>query len=451
MSKKIVAASSIVAVLGVTWVGTTWYSGHRVEGIYQQYIQQFNQETLSPVSFKLTSFERGFVRSKANWEMTYVLDPCHPNDKITLAGYDNINQGFIPSLGWASIDSHIIWPDALQAKVKEIFGDKEALQIYSRINLLGHLNTTLKSPAVTWSNQTANINWDGLEGDIRVSNAGKLAFDVKAPKLVVTSAVSNSSQFAVERIRYQGEQQSAQTLLPVGDASFEIHAIDLSNAGQQLAFKNIVFKNSNTMKDKLLSATGDYKIKTIELNKKNIGDFKTSFVLNNLNADAMKQTYQAFAQLKKQCNPSSTQLLQAFKPVLKQGVTLKLDTFDLKLFDGHATSKVSLTIPALSDADFNSSEQLAQKVDASALLNISNPLLAGVLKEVNQLKGEPISAAEASQHVEILLQGYVERSWLNKTVDGFQAAFTMKAGELTLNGKPLASSQTPMPAVKPTL
>lgn len=450
MNKKTVAASSLLAVIGVTWAGTTWYSGHKVESMYQHYIQQFNQETLSPVSIKLTSFERGFLSSKANWEVAYVLDPCRPNDKVTLAGYDNIHQGLIPSLGWASIESHIIWPDELQAKVKEIFADKEPLQIYSRINLLGKLTTTIKSPAVDWANQTATVNWHGLDGHLSLSGE-KIAFDIKAPKLLVNSTVSNASKLSIEKIRYQGEQQSEQTFLPVGESSFEVHTIDMSNAGQQWAIKNLSLKNSNSIKNNLLSAEGNYKLKSIELNKKNIGDFSGQFLLNNLNAATMKQAYKSVAQLQKQCNPTPAQLIQAFKPVLKQGFGFKLDHLDLKLFDGHAVSSATVTVPALTDADLTSPEQIKQKITVDAALQLSEQLLTGVLQEINQLKGEPISPAEASQHVQILLQGYVERGWLSKTASGYEALFSLKAGQPKLNGQPLQHAETALNPTKPVL
>jgi uncharacterized protein YdgA (DUF945 family) len=449
MSKKAVIASSILAILGVSWAGTTWYSGHKVESVYQQYIQQFNQETLSPVSIKLTSFERGFLSSKANWEIAYAIDPCQPNDKITLAGYDNIHQGFIPSLGWASIDSHIILPDDIQAKAKEIFGDKEPLQIYSRINWLGNLSTSIKSPAVEWANKTAKINWQGLDGDIKFSGDQKVSFDIKAPKLLVIDNASDDKQFSIEKIRYQGEQHSEQTFLPVGEVSFEVQSIDLKNAGQQWAVKQLTFKNKNQIKDQLLSATGDYNIGHIELNKKNIGDFKSQIAVDNLDADAVQKTYKSFTQLQKQCNPSPSQMIEAFKPMLIKGLSFKVNHLDLKLFDGHATSKAAISIPALNDTELKNPEQVLQKINANALVQVSNSLLTGVLQEANQLKGEPISPAEATQHVQMLLEGYVKLGWLSKTATGYQAAFDLKSGVPSLNGKPFNQPTSPAASIAP--
>ncbi len=439
MSKKIVVGGvAAVVLVGATWAGTTWYSGQKVESVYHEAIQQANKESLSPISFKLTSYKRGFLSSKANWEASVVLDPCQPNDALVLTGYDDIHQGFIPSFGWASIDTHIIWPDAVQAKLKEVFGSKEPLKIHSKISLLGNFSSSVSSPAVEWADQAAKLSWAGLSGDINVAGQKKVEFDFKAPKLVVMDIASKTNQLTLEKIHYEGNQADMSAPFSDTNAAFNVANIETNIGGTPWALKGLAFKSSGGSKNDLLEFNVSYDVNKIEINKKAVGDFKSKLTVNNIKAAAAAEAYKTFAKLQKQCNPAPDQLIKALKPVLKNGFNIKLDNADLSLFDGHAKASGALLVPPLSDADLQVPQALISKITATGLFQVTDKLLVGVFNQVNQLKGQPAgSPAEARQAIQMLMQGGVDQGFVSKTADGYQTIFTFKDGQPVVNGKAL--------------
>lgn len=441
MSKKVVAGGlAAVVLLSGAWAGTTWYSGQKVEHFYKEAVQAANKNSINPVSFKVTSYERGFLSSKVNWEASLMLDPCQPDQSIVLAGYDEVKQGFIPSLGWASIDTHIIWPDAWQAPIKKVFGNKQPLQIHSKVNLLGNLSSTLSSPAVEWADEAVKISWGGMNADMSIANQKKLELDVETPKLTVKSAGSASNEFELNNMHYQISQTDYNAPFSDGNTRLKVERLLLNVGGQAWGLKALQFATeSKTTKD-VLGLTAGYDIDKIELNNKSIGDFKSKLSLNNVKTSAANEAYKAFAVLQKQCNPAPAELVNVLKPVLKNGFSIKLEKADLNLFDGKATVNGAVVVPALTDADLQAPETVLNKMTANGILQVSNKLLIGVFNQTQQLQGQPVtSPAEVQQAIDMLMQGGIQQGVVSKTADGYQSIFSLKDGQPFINGKPMGA------------
>lgn len=440
----VVGGLAAVLLLGGTWAGTTWYSGHKVEQIYQHSIQKVGKDSMGMISMKLTSYERGFLHSKANWELSLTLDPCKPDDSIVLAGYDNIRQGFIPSLGWASVDSHIIWPDAVQAKLKEVFAKREPLKIHSRVNLLGNISSHITSPPVEWVDEAIKLSWAGMSADVSIANQKQLKLEVDAPKLMIQSAGSTKDQFLLEKIRYNITQSDYSSPFSDGSASFKAGNLALNVGGQAWALKSLEFGSESSNKNDVLTLKAGYDIDKIELNQQKIGDFSTRLSLNNVKTAAATEAYKAFAEFQKQCHPTPDALVNALKPILRNGFNVKVERADLTLFDGQATLNGQVVVPALTDADLQVPEAIVRKVAANGVLQVSNKLLVGIFNQASQLKGQPPSSvAEAQQAIDMLMQGGVQQGYVNKTADGYQTTFAFKAGQTLINGKAVGPLQKP--------
>lgn len=439
MKKTGAVAGVILVIAAASWAGSTWYSSQHMEGYYQDNIQKFNARTLSPVAIKLTSFKQGFLQSRANWEISLILDPCHPDNAMVLTGYDEIRNGFIPSLGWASIDSHIIWPDAVEAQIREVFKGQEPLTIHSRVNVLGSINTTVKSPAAQWQGKTVQMNWQGLQGKLKLSDHHKINFDLKAPKLLVKNLAANSSSISFEGIRYQSEQKSGESSLPLGSTTISLDSMQASLGQQQWGLRDVELSSKNQVNKGMLSAKANYQIDQILLDQQAIGSFKANLTLGHIPAQAAQQSYVAFNRLQRQCNPSTQDLVKALEPVLKQGFQINLSQADLNLFKGAAQANALIVMQPI-PADQQVPANILKNMMVNGKLKVSDQLLSGVFEQVNRLKGQPISPAEAAQSVQMLMQGMLEQGYFTKTATGYQTTFALNDGQTNMNGKPLGSS-----------
>lgn len=435
MNKTGAVAGTVLVVLGAGWAGSTWYSSQQMETYYQKNIHKFNATTLSPVAIKLTSFKQGFLKSRANWEISLTLDPCQPDNSMVLTGYDEIQHGFIPSLGWASIDSHIIWPDSVETKIREVFKGQEPLTVHTRVNLLGSINTRLQSPAAQWQGKTVQVNWQGMQGSLKLTTSNKIKFDLRAPKLLVNNLASNSGSIAFDDMRYQGEQKSGNSLLPLGTTTLSLDSMQASLAQQQWGLRDVKLSSKNQVNKDMLSAEASYKVDKILLGQQDIGNFKANLTLGHIPAQAAQQSYVAFNRLQRQCNPSRQDMLKALEPVLKEGFQVNLSQADLNLFKGTAQANALIVMQPLPAAAQQSPEQILKKIMANGKVQVSDQLLSGIFEQISRLKGQPISPAEAGQTVQMLMQGMLEQGYFTKTATGYQATFALTNGQPSINGK----------------
>ncbi len=445
MSKKIAIGGAAVALLGVSWAGTTWYSSQQFEPMYQSSIKEFNQTTLSPVVLKLTSFQQGFFQSRANWEISLNTDPCQPSKTMVLTGYDIIQHGFVPSLGWASIDTHVIWPDVIDSKLKQVFGQQEALSIHSKVSLLGNISTTIKSPKAHWQGETLQANWQGLNGKLKFSDhRQQVEFDVRVPEVNVSTVAEKRQLFAVSELRYQGERQAKPSLLPLGKAEFSVGQLQAGSAQTQVLLDHITMSSKNELNQKQISAHINYAIGNIQINKKPIGDFKAGVLLEHISEQAAQQTYQALSKLQQQCRPNGQAMMAAVAPLLEHGFQLRLDEATLNAFKGVAQANALFTMQPTPKARQLDPKALLQQLSASGRIKLSEQLLTGAIETISGLKGEQMSKAEATQMVAVMMQGLLQQGYVVKTSTGYQAAMALQQGRASINGK--AVGQLPVGA-----
>ena len=438
MSKKIAIGGAAAVLLGVSWAGTTWYSSQQFEPMYQSSIKEFNQTTLSPVVLKLTSFQQGFFQSRANWEVSLNTDPCQPTKTMVLTGYDIIQHGFIPSLGWASIDTHVIWPDAIDSKLKQVFGQQEALSIHSKVSLLGNISTTIQSPKAHWQGDTLQANWQGLNGKLKFSDhRQQVEFDVRMPNVNVSTVKENKQLFALSDMRYQGEREAKPSLLPLGKTEFSVDRLQAGSTQTQVLLDHITMSSNNELNQKQINAHINYAIGNIQINKKPIGNFKAGILLEHISEQAAQQTYQALSKLQQQCHPNGQAMMAVFAPLLEHGFQLRLDEATLNAFKGVAQANALFTMPATPKARELDPKALLQQLSASGRIKLSEQLLTGAVETMSSLKGEQMSKAEAAQMVNMMMQGLLQQGYVIKTSTGYQAAMALQQGRASINGKPV--------------
>lgn len=440
MNKTGAVAGVVLVVVGAAWAGSTWYSSQHMESYYRENVQKFNASTLSPVTIKLTSFKSGFLQSRANWEVSLTLDPCQPDNSMVLTGYDEIHNGFIPSLGWASIDTHVIWPDSVEAQIREVFKGQQPLTLHSRVNLLGSVNTRISSPAAQWQGKTIQLNWQGMQGSLKVAANHKVKFDLKAPKLLVKNLASNSGSLALDGLRYEGEQKAGESMLPLGRTAFSLDSLQANLAQQQWGLRDVSFSNNSQVNKGVLSAEARYNIKKILLGQHDIGNFKANLMLGHIPAQAAQQSYVAFNRLQRQCNPSATDFLKALEPILQHGFQVNLSQADLNLFQGKAQANALIVMQPITAAAQQSPQHILHNVLANGKLQVSDQLLSGFFEQVSHLKGQPMSPAEAGQTVQMLMQGMLQQGYFTKTATGYQTTFALSDGQPSMNGKRLGNS-----------
>ena len=425
-------AFAVLACSG--WAGTSWYGGQQINAFYQQESARLNQQYANVLSYEVVTYKKGFLNSQVEWKINFTPDPCQADQQLSVTGRDDIRQGLRPNLSIAQIETHIHWPEQIQPKLKEIFGQQEPLKISTRVALNGDVKTQFSSPPLQLKREGNQIDWQGLEAEIEL-DGDHIEAILSIPKLYAQSTAKASVM--LEQLRYESRQTRAGDAIATGQAKLSLDSLQVQMADQSIGARGLSLASDTQQVDQQLTGQLDYQIKTLQHQKQDIGNLDIKMTVSGVNAAQANQSYQALLDLNRQCKPAPDAVWQAVKPVITSGFKFNIDMFKLTLWGGDATLKGQLTVPKLNNAAQEQPSALLSQVDASADLTVSDILLKSVAERVFAAQGQAASPAEVMSTLHLLLNAPVQQGLLIKTSAGYQANLQVKNGQPLVNGQPL--------------
>lgn len=427
------AVCAIVA--GSGWAGTSWYGSQQIQKRYQQASVQLNQRYADLLNYQVVSYKKGMLNSQVEWKMSFTPDPCQPDQQLSLTGRDEVKHGLRPNFSVAQIETHIHWPDEIQPKLTEIFGEQEPLKISTRVALNGDFKTQLSSPALNLERDDTQVEWQGLEAEFEF-DGDQIEASLLMPKLHAQSA--GQGQVILDQLRYETKQtRHGNTMIATGQGQLTLDSLQVQMADRSIGARGVLLASETKLVDQQLTGQLDYQIKTLQHQQQDVGNLAVKMTVSALDAALADQSYQAVFDLKSQCKPASDAVWQAVKPALASGFKFNLDVFKLTLWDGDATLKAQLTVPKSNKSTLEQPAALLSKIDASADMNISDILLSNVAERVFAAQGQAASPAEIMSTLNMLLSVPVKKGLLVKTPTGYESKLQVSAGQPTVNGQPL--------------
>lgn len=430
----LIGGAVFAAVAGSGWAGSSWYSGQQVTNFYQQASVQLNQQYGDMLHYQVMSHKKGFLNSQVEWKLDFTPDPCKPDQQLSVTGRDDIRQGLRPNLSVAQIETHIHWPDQIQPKLTEIFGQQVPLKISTQVALNGDFKTLLRSPPLQLKRDGNQLDWQGLEGQIQ-SDGDQIEADVLIPKLHAQFA--DRIEVILDQLNYKTRQTRTDNAIATGQAKLSLDSLQVQMADQSIGAREVSLASDTQQVDQQLTGQLDYQIKTLQHQKQDIGNLDIKMTVSGVNAAQANQSYQALLDLNRQCKPAPDAVWQAVKPVITSGFKFNIDMFKLTLWGGDATLKGQLTVPKLNNAAQEQPSALLSQVDASADLTVSDILLKSIAERVFAAQGQAASPAEVMSTLHLLLNAPVQQGLLIKTSAGYQANLQVKNGQPLVNGQPL--------------
>jgi len=430
----LIGGAVFAAVAGSGWAGSSWYSGQQVSNFYQQASVQLNQQYGDMLNYQVVSHKKGFLNSQVEWRLDLTPDPCQPDQQLSLTGRDDIRQGLRPDLSVAQIETHIHWPDQIQPKLTEIFGQQVPLKISTQVALNGDFKTLLRSPPLQLKRDGNQLDWQGLEGQIQ-SDGDQIETDVSMPKL--HAQLADRIEVILDQLNYKTRQTRTGNTIAIGQAKLSLNSLQMQMADQSIGARGLSLSSDTQQVDQQLTGQLDYQIKTLQHQKQDIGNLDIKMTVSGVNAAQANQSYQALLDLNSQCKPAPDAVWQAVKPVITSGFKFSIDTFKLALWGGDATLKGQLTLPKSNAAAREQPAALLSQVDAIAEVSISDILLNSVAGRVFAAQGQAASPAEVMSTLHLLLNAPVQQGLLIKTSAGYQAKLQVKNGQPLVNGQPL--------------
>jgi uncharacterized protein YdgA (DUF945 family) len=342
----------------------------------------------------------------------------------------------LSGFGIARVDSHLVMSEETRKKITEIFGEKDPLEVSTRIGFFGGGTTTLKSEGRTIKpDDKAEISWETFKVAIGYSrNADSYDMDGKWPKLEVKSLEDNT-HFVMNDMKLVGDGKRVRGDLYDGDFTFAIDKMNFTgNDGDRVEIADLHYivgvdtkdeftamaakLGSGAVKSKQLSALGlefteihyDFSLRRLhaETLEKMLADMKKAYgapVVSAMNLENM-----VFGSMKEQA-----------VGLLRYDPELVLDRIGIATTEGDGYIKGVITIKGATAEDFaQGNMSLIGKIHADLTIDVSEKMIQKF----------PNGSTGAGAAVDA---GYAERKG-----DRLICKILFKDGQLTVNGKPQA-------------
>ncbi|AUI65910.1 MULTISPECIES: YdgA family protein [Glaesserella] len=440
-------AGIVVAVLGVTAVGGSWYTGQQVEAKYQDLIQLGNNSLKQLAAYGITAeikdvqFQRHFFSS----DVKYTLETQVDGQTYAFKGDDKLFHGPLPlnrltkgnlSPVLASIESKIQLPENLK-----VYFEQQAL--------LGKGQSDISYSGA--STAEFNINPIRLtDGSLAISKSNyiyeydpatkKAEAEVKAENVKFVD--SEKIETEIQGLRYQFDTVSDKQypLLTLGKYSVDMTSLKISDneaAPFTMLFNHLTSTGKSTLEKDRVISSGDAKAEIemqVDNNKVKLGQFKMD-VLVDMDAQGMNDLTPYLSSPEKFESAEAGNVVQSI--MMKSP---KIEIKDLSFENGKGKNNLSLLLN-LDKFDVNqmgSFDSILKIFRASYLdtkLNIAS--IEEFSSQVTQLEG--VSKEEADQQAKLTVEELINQAKASTLAEvdneNIKMKLTIDQGKVNLNGR----------------
>jgi uncharacterized protein YdgA (DUF945 family) len=345
----------------------------------------------------------------------------------------------LSGLGLARVDSHVDLSPDVQKKIREVFGEKPALEVRSRVGFLGGITTTFTSEGrkLTPKSGEGAFEYETFKLSMGLGRDwNSYDLDGKWPRFSFKD--KSGGEFTVTDLIIDGDGKRVMGDLYEGDASFTAQEIQVRKAG---AADAVIVKDAHYMfdtgvkddfADVLLklgtgAVTGSPELAQAGVDIKEI---HYDFSLRHLHAptlDKMSQSFRAmYAAPLAEGTDAEKVVFGALKEnageLLKHDPVLGIDRVGLVTPDGEIVTKGVIKFVGVTAEDFSGGAPMALigKLDADITIEAAQKVIEKF----------PNGATMAG--------GAVDSGYAKRDGDKLVCQIQFKNGQLTINGKPQA-------------
>jgi uncharacterized protein YdgA (DUF945 family) len=431
MKRGLVIAGVAIAVL---YPVTAWLMGYAIERRIDEFQQHLNDQN-PYVKVSGVSFHRGWFIS--DQELT--LEPAQVAfgaGTLRVTVHNTIHHGpicGITCIGLASVESHLVFNEELQARVAAIFGGAEPLSIKSRLGLLGGGSTHVSSPAFKDAViSDASLASDGIAADSDyTANVDSYSTRASAPHLSYAS--KDGKRFEVSNVAIDVHSKRALRTLYTGDSSFSIGKIAYGNAMGLGAFTaaDVRVNSHAEIANGFLQAAVTYDLGAVQAGPVTLTSTKMDITFRHLDADSLERLTAQLREVNRDATITpqdrSATMLGAIKApmmsLLEKQPEIGIDQMVIATATGSTAISGSIKFKQLVAGDFDGdagAKALIKKVDVDLDVSIDDAFL-------NSLPGGQSSTAR--------LQPFVSQGLATHDNGKFHTIVGFHDGQMTFNGK----------------
>ena len=476
MKKTFSAIVALVLVVGVAWVGSSWWFSRQVESRYRQLVARAAH--LSGAEIDVESYQRGLRSSTARTRIVIpapqVKEGAFPKLEFTVI--NEIVSGPFPggAAGWrpalALVHSQVaLGHDLLKIVRKELpaFPDVLPLASTTIVYFGGNGESWTSAPAMRQTlgdSDPITIDWQGLKGHSTFkAGFAECRGDWQMPALEVTAKTG--------RLKLTGLGSTFDMHLPqgleglvLGNFEYGLKGLDFTDSGAEdgkglnFALQDLALKSSSWETEGLVNAILRASFRSLTVAGAVYGPGVYDMQLTNFDGEALHEMQQLSRSLREEPGLSpqqmQTQMLAGIGKLWPRFAACSpgIEIRDLSVQgpDGHLHCTGKVAIDGSNKAALASPLLLPNAITAQASLDISAQMLrkmvAAVIREqlvkARAASGQPplpeqrldaLAAANSDQGVTAM----VEKHILVPNGDTYTLSASYQPGAATLNGQPI--------------
>lgn len=342
-------------------------------------------------------------------------------------------------LGLARVDTHLELPEDVKKQIREVFGDKPALEVSTRVGFFGGGTTTIKSDGrkISPKGEDVEVTYETFKVAVGVGKNGD-TYDIDGglPSIVAKKKDSAAAMFTLTGLTLDGDGKRVQGQLYDGDFAFRIKETKIvdPSTSEDMAIEDVHYLVDTKTKDGFVNMSAQFgagavKSKQLSTVGVELKEVHYNFSFNHLQADAFEKMVSSWNQMYTSPGALANMESSVFAPMKEHGAELLkhdpefgIDRLGIVTPDGEIVAKGVIKLVGATPEDFSAPGAMAviPKIDADITIEAD-------IKAVNKL---PNGAAA--------VDGAVQSGYAEKKGDKLVCHITFKNGALLVNGKPQA-------------
>lgn len=460
--KKSAVVVGVVVVLGVAYVGSSWYVGKRAEDVVHNAVANGNtrlEQLLGPgdTGAKLTidSYKRGVFSSDAIYTLT-VKGEHGKNTEIKVA--DHIEHGPFPLAGLKKgrfqpvmvISQARLLPSAGTQKWFDARPDKAHAPVWA-LTTLGFSGTgksvwhfqphKVADGQVTFSGGTATVD---LSNDYRDSNL-VAAFDELGLK-------DGSDSLRARNVKIDGKTTTAASGAITTHTDARVGSFSENTAdGPSVAIDDWRFTLDGTRAGDMVNGAAHYQIGHIQSGPMDLGSLALTAKVANLNVKALNALNDIYAQAgKSKASPDDQNKLveERIMAVLADNPEISIENVQWKTSKGESTAKVELHLVKPDQAAPGDAYQAVLKAlkVVNVDISLSRPMVVALMESGSSNADAATSQGLANAIVNQFSARLTQSGLARQNGDNLVSSIHYADGQVDLNGQKMSVNEFMMHA-----
>ena len=453
MNKVVPAA--VVVLLGAGYLGATAWTGKQTETRYREQIAQA-QARLPFASISEQKYDKHFFTSTSTTTLQFGCPNAAGKALPTATVTSTIRHGPIAgaALAAAVIDTEVRIAGGNDDAQRLIaaFGPGAPLTAHTVVGFGGSTTSTVTSPAARVAlGGGAELDWQGLSGEVASAGTGAVTYRMKSPGLTISDPAHQASMhLGAASLQGEGRAIAPGGMLTVGTAQGSLDSLTMAGgtgpAQFKAAFNGLAFTSATALDGELVGGTssfngsgavGDVKLDKIEM----------KMSLKRLHAASYQRVMETFTKELYRCDtPTKTPDMSALQAkiqgdlmtLLRHSPEMSIDRIAVE--SGGRTGELSYGFGVEGVTDAEASLPMPALLMAHARAHAATRLPVAWLRQLSQSSAAKLQGSVPDPStLDVMLDNFQAQGYVVRDGDYVKSELSFAKGALTVNGKVLGA------------